>query len=52
MLAIYPLITLVTGPRTSGRTTFAVLLGADSYMAGFDFWHNGTATFSSTLKNF
>ena len=36
---------LVTGLRESGRTTFSVLIAADSYSGGHAFWHNSTATF-------
>ena len=41
----YPPITIVTGPRKSGRTTYAVLVGSELYKAGYDVHHNGTALF-------
>ena len=39
----YPPIMLVTGPRKSGRTTYAVLLGRSLFIQGLPFYHNGTA---------
>ena len=39
----YPPITLITGPRKGGRTTYAVLIGSNFYQHGYDFIHNGTA---------
>ena len=38
-------IMLVTGPRNSGRTTYAVLLGRNLFSQGLPFYHNGTALF-------
>ena len=39
----HPPIMLVTGPRKSGRTTYAVLLGRNLFVQGLPFYHNGTA---------
>ena len=39
----FPHITIVTGPRKSGRTTYAVLVGSGFFQQGYDFLHNGTA---------
>ena len=39
----YPPITIITGPRKSGRTTYAVLVGSNFFQQGYAFHHNGTA---------
>ncbi len=39
----HPQITIVTGQRKSGRTTYAVLVGSDLSRRGYTFYHNGTA---------
>ena len=41
----FPPITLITGPRKSGRTTYAVLVGSSLFTQGIPFYHNGTALF-------
>ena len=38
-------ITIVTGPRKSGRTTYAILVLSSQYQQGYDCFHNGTALF-------
>ena len=38
-------ITIVTGPRKSGRTTYAILVLSSLYQQGYDCLHNGTALF-------
>ena len=38
-------VTLVTGPRKSGRTTYASLVFRDLRRRGYDYFHNGTLLF-------
>ena len=46
-----PPITIITGPRKSGRTTYAVLLGSNFFQQGYAFLHNGTALFGWALSD-
>ena len=46
-----PPITIITGPRESGRTTYAALVGSNLYQQGFAFLHNGTALFGSAYSD-
>ena len=39
----FPPITIITGPRESGRTTYAVMVGSGLFRQGYAFHHNGTA---------
>ena len=39
----FPPITIITGPRESGRTTYAVLVGSGLFRQGYAFHHNGAA---------
>ena len=46
-----PPITIITGPRESGRTTYAALVGSNLYQQGVAFLHNGTALFGSAYSD-
>ena len=49
---MYPPITLITGPRKSGRTTYAALICADFYRQGSVCFHNGTLLFSQKVEEY
>ena len=48
----YPPITLITGTRESGRTTYAVLVCADFYKQGMPCFHNSTAFFGWNIQEY
>ena len=49
---IYPAITLITGPRESGRTTYAVLVSAECFQRGIPCFHNSTALFGWNIEEY
>ena len=49
---VYPRVTLVTGPRESGRTTYAVMVCAEQYVLGVRCFHNSTALFGWNIEEF
>ena len=49
---MYPPITLVTGPRESGRTTYAVLVCAELFKQGVPCFHNSTALFGWDIEEY
>ena len=50
--SIYPAITLITGPRESGRTTYAVLVCAEFFQQGVPCFHNSTALFGWNIEEY
>ena len=49
---MYPPITLITGPRESGRTTYAVLTCAELLKRGIPCFHNSTALFGRNIEEY
>ena len=49
---MYPPITLITGRRESGRTTYAVLASDKFNERGFPCFHNGTAHFGWNIEEY
>ena len=49
---MYPAITLITGPRESGRTTYAVLVCLELFKQGVPCFHNSTALFGYDIKEY
>ena len=49
---VYPPITLITGSRESGRTTYAVLVCAELFKEGVPCFHNSTALFGRDIKEY
>lgn len=49
---MYPPITLITGRRESGRTTYAVLACDEYRKRGFPCFHNGTALFGWNIEEY
>ena len=49
---MYPPITLITGPRESGRTTYAVLVCAEFFEQGVPCFHNSTALFGRNIEEY
>ena len=50
--SMYPPITLITGPRESGRTTCAVLICADRFKRGVPCFHNSTALIGWDIEEY
>ena len=50
--SIFPAITLITGPRESGRTTYAVLVSAEFFQRGVPCFHNSTALFGWNIEEY
>ena len=48
----YPPITLITGPRESGRTTYAVLVTSGLFRQGVPCFHNSTALFGWNIEDY
>ena len=48
--SMYPPITLITGPRESGRTTYAVQICAELFKQGVPCFHNSTALFGWNIE--
>ena len=49
---MYPPRTLVTGPKESGRTTYAVLVCAELWKQGTPCFHNSTALFGWDIEEY
>ena len=49
---IYPAITLITGPRESGRTTYAVPVCSELYKRGMPCFHNSTALLGWSIEEY
>ena len=49
---VYPPITLITGPRNSGRTTYAVLICAELFKRGVPCFHNSTASIGWNVEKY
>ena len=49
---MYPPITLITGPRESGRTTYATLTCLGLYKQGVVCLHNGTLLFGRNIEEY
>ena len=49
---MYPPITLISGPRESGRTTYATLTCIGLYKQGVVCLHNGTALFGRNIEGY
>ena len=49
---VYPPITLITGSRESGRTTYAVLVCAELFKQGVPCFHNSTALFGRDIEGY
>ena len=47
---MYPAITLISGPKESGRTTYAVLICSEFFQMGIPCFHNSTALFGWDIK--
>ena len=45
-------ITLITGPRESGRTTYAVLVASGLFREGVPCFHNSTALFGWDIEDY
>ena len=50
--SMYPPITLITGPRESGRTTYAVLVCSELFKQGFPCFHNSTGLFGWNIEEY
>ena len=49
---VYPRITLITGPRESGRTTYAILVASGLLRQGISCFHNSTALFGCNIEDY
>ena len=48
----YPAMTLITGPRESGRTTYAVLVAAELFQRGVPCFHNSSALIGWNIEEY
>ena len=49
---MYPSITLVSGPKKSGRTSYAVLVCSELFKMGIPCFHNNTALFGWNIEEY
>ena len=49
---MYPSITLISGPKKSGRTSYAVLVCSELFKMGIPCFHNKTALFGCNIEEY